>query len=124
MTVRARNTVSRRSSYALSFACGRKDRDTPEQLRAEIDALEKERDDLRAELGELIASDPRLEGMPETPVRVGVPTMLARDLIQRVVAGFVDQVTLELKNLKVKKSGTVKKVVTIGTYDLNVLIHA
>jgi hypothetical protein len=52
-----------------------------------------------------------------------VPTTLARDLIQRVVAGFVDQVTLELKNLKVKKSGTVKKIVTIGQYDLNVTIH-
>jgi hypothetical protein len=35
----------------------------------------------------------------------------------------VDQVTLELKNLKVKKSGTVKKVVTIGQYDLNVTIN-
>ena len=58
--------------------------------------------------------------MPTTPVRVGVPTTLARDLIQRVVAGFVDQVTLELKNLKVKKSGKVKKVVTIGQYDLKV----
>ena len=35
----------------------------------------------------------------------------------------MDQVTLELKNLKVKKSGTVKKVVTIGQYDLNVTIN-
>jgi hypothetical protein len=61
--------------------------------------------------------------MPDTPVRVGVPTTLARDLIQRVVAGFVDQVTLELKNLKVKKSGRVKKVVTLGEYDLKVDIH-
>ena len=56
-------------------------------------------------------------------MRVGVPTTLARDLIQRVVAGFVDQVTLELKNLKVKKSGRVKKVVTLGQYDLHVTIH-
>ena len=39
------------------------------------------------------------------------------------MSGFVDQVTLELKNLKVKKSGNVKKVVTIGQYDLRVLIH-
>jgi len=61
--------------------------------------------------------------MPTTPVRVGIPTTLARDLIQRVVEGFVDQVTLELKNLKVKKSGTVKKVVTLGQYDLHVIIH-
>ena len=74
-------------------------------------------------MDELIVSDPRVKTMPDTPVRVGVPTTLARDLIQRVVAGFVDQVTLELKNLKVKKSGKVKKVVTLGQYDLNVTIH-
>ena len=61
--------------------------------------------------------------MPDTPVRVGVPTALARDLVQRVVAGFVDQVTLDLKNLKAKKSGKVKKVVTLGEYDLKVDIH-
>ena len=95
----------------------------PSQLRAEIQALEKERQSLRRRVDELIVSDPRVKSMPDTPVRVGVPTTLARDLIQRVVAGFVDQVTLELKNLKVKKSGTVKKVVTIGQYDLNVTIH-
>jgi hypothetical protein len=39
------------------------------------------------------------------------------------VAGFVDQVTLELKNLKVKKHGRVKKVVTLGEYDLDVLVN-
>jgi hypothetical protein len=111
------------SVLAASLACGRGDRESPDQLRAEIQALEKERDSLRARVDELIVSDPRVKTMPDTPVRVGVPTTLARDLIQRVVAGFVDQVTLELKNLKVKKSGTVKKVVTIGQYDLNVIIH-
>jgi hypothetical protein len=74
-------------------------------------------------MNELMVGDPRMTGMPETPVRVGVPTTLARDLIQRVVAGFVDQVTLELKNLKVKKRGTVKKVVTIGQYDLQVTVN-
>ena len=57
------------------------------------------------------------------PVRVGVPTALARELITKVVTGFVDQVTLELKNLKVKKSGNVKKVVSIGQYELQVRIH-
>jgi len=108
---------------AVSLSCGRKDRATPEQLRSEIAALEKEREILRGRFNELILNDPRIEGMPTTPVRVGIPTTLARDLIQRVVEGFVDQVTLELKNLKVKKSGTVKKVVTLGQYDLHVIIH-
>jgi hypothetical protein len=108
---------------AVSLSCGRKDRATPEQLRSDIAALEKERETLRGRFNELILNDPRIEGMPTTPVRVGIPTTLARDLIQRVVEGFVDQVTLELKNLKVKKSGTVKKVVTLGQYDLHVTIH-
>jgi hypothetical protein len=106
-----------------SVACGRKDRVGPDQIRAQIQQLEKERQTLRDRLNELMVKDPRLPGMPDTPVRVGVPTTLARDLIQRVVAGFVDQVTLELKNLKVKKSGRVKKVVTLGQYELNVVIH-
>jgi hypothetical protein len=125
--MRARTTVlatlAAVSVLAASAACGRQDRETPDSLRAEIAALEKERDTLRGRMNELMVKDPRLEGMPKAPVRVGVPTTLARDLIQRVVAGFVDQVTLELKNLKVKKSGTVKKVVTIGQYDLKVTIN-
>ncbi len=106
-----------------STACGRKDRQSPDQLRAQIQALEKEREALRGRMNELMVKDPRLAGMPDTPLRVGVPTTLARELIQRVVAGFVDQVTLELKNLQVKKHGRVRKVVTIGEYDLDVLVR-
>jgi len=108
---------------ALALACGRGDRTTPAELRAQIDGLEKERDALREKLHALMQGDPLLEGMPTQPVRVGVPTALARELITRVVTGFVDQVTLELKNLKVKKAGTVKKIVSIGQYELQVHIH-
>lgn len=107
----------------LAPSCGRGDRTTPDQLRQQIDALEKERASLRERLDAMIRDDPMLEGMPTQPVRVGVPTALARELITKVVTGFVDQVTLELKNLKVKKSGTVKKIVSIGQYDLQVHIH-
>jgi hypothetical protein len=110
-------------AVALQACGGRQDRETPEQLRAEIAALEKERDVLRPKLDELIVKDPRIEGMPKAPVRVGVPTTLAKDLIERVTAGFVDHVTLELKNLKVDKTGTVKKVITLGEYELHVVIH-
>jgi len=127
VTVRARNAALAlllvAPALVAALACGREDRQTPDQLRAEIEALEKERLSLRERVNELILKDPRVKDMPDTPVRVGVPTTLARDLIQRVVAGFVDQVTLELKNLKVKKSGRVKKVVTLGEYDLHVTIH-
>lgn len=102
---------------------GREDRKTPDEIRAEIEALLAERDALRRRQGELVAQDPRLSGMPDQPVRIGVPTPLARDLITKLTTGFVDQVTLELRNLKVKKRGTVRKVVTIGSYDLRVLIN-
>jgi hypothetical protein len=108
---------------ALAACSERRDRESPEQIRAEIAALEKERDMLRPKLDALVAKDPRVPGMPKTPVRVGVPTTLARDLIERVVSGFVDNVTLELKNLKVNKTGTVKKVVSIGQYELHVKIN-
>ncbi|HSD66089.1 MAG TPA: hypothetical protein VLF95_05280 [Vicinamibacteria bacterium] len=126
MTMRAHGAVAAlavSTALLLAVACGRRDRKTPDQLRAEIQALEEERQSLRERLNALIVKDPRVQGMPDAPVRVGVPTALARDLIQRVVAGFVDQVTLELKNLKVRKRGTVKKVVTLGQYDLRVTIH-
>jgi hypothetical protein len=107
---------------AVSPGCRRKEAATPEQMRARIAALEQEIPALRQKLGELVATDPRLRGMPTTGVRVGVPTPLARTMIERVVSGFVDSVTLRLTNLKVNKSGTVKKVVTIGHYDLAVAI--
>jgi len=110
-------------ALVLEACAGRKDRETPEELRAEIAALAKERDELRPKLDALIVKDPRIQGMPKAPVRVGVPTTLAKDLIERVTAGFVDHVTLELKNLKVDKTGTVKKVITLGDYELHVRIH-
>jgi hypothetical protein len=111
------------SLLATSVACGRMDRQTPDQQRAEIAAFEKERAELRARIDELSAKDPRLEGMPQTSVRVGVPTSLATDIIQRLMSGFVDQVTIELKNLHVKKSGRIKKVVTLGEYNLHVTVN-
>jgi len=106
-----------------ALACGREDRTTPAELRQQIDALDKERQALREKLDVLMHGDPLIEGMPTQPVRVGIPTALARELITRVVTGFVDRVTLELKNLNVKKTGTVKKIVSIGQYDLQVRIH-
>jgi hypothetical protein len=105
----------------LGAAC-RRDREAAEAIRAEIAALEREREALRSRVGDLLLKDPRLEGMPQTPVRVSVPTSLARELVEKLVEGFVDHVTLELKNLKLRKSGTLKKIVTLGDYSLDVTI--
>jgi hypothetical protein len=111
------------SLLSASAGCVRADRETPRQLRAEIAALVQERTDLRGRLNELHDNDPRLEGMPQTSVRVGVPTTLAADIIERLMSGFVDQVTIELKNLHVRKRGTIKRIVTLGEYDLRVTIN-
>ena len=91
-------------------------------MRKEIAALEQEIPVLKEKLNDLIASDRRLVGMPESGVRVGVPTSLARTMIERVVTGFVDSVTLRLSNIKVHKAGKIKKVISIGEYELDVAI--
>jgi len=101
---------------------GRKEAKSAEEMKARIAALEQELPVLQQKLGNLLETDPRLRGMPETGVRVGVPTDLTRIMIERLVTGFVDSVTLRLTNLKVNKKGDVKKVVTIGHYELAVVI--
>jgi hypothetical protein len=101
---------------------GRSGAASAKDMEAKIQALEAEIPELRKKLGDRVATDPRLKGMPQTGVRVGVPTSLTRNMIERLVTGFVDSVTLKLSGLKVKKAGKVKKVVTLGEYDLNVVI--
>jgi len=101
-------------------ACARRDAATVEQQQEEIDRLQKERDQLRVRLGELMVKDSRLNGMPDSTLRLGVPTSLARTLIESVLGGVADQVELRLGNLKAHKEGTIKKIVTIGTYTLDV----
>jgi hypothetical protein len=105
---------------ALSAGCGRREAASRQELQKEVDALQRERDLLRSRVGDLMGREPRLSGMPETTVRVGIPTSLARTLIERVLGGVTDQVTLELRNMRAHKEGTVKKIVTIGTYTLDV----
>lgn len=107
---------------AADTGCRRGGAQTSEQMQRRIEELQRERDQLRARQEELLTKEPRLAGMPENGVRVGVPTALARTLVQRVLGGFADSVTLTLANLKVHKAGKVKKIVTLGEYDLNVVI--
>lgn len=110
-------------SSAAGPACRRGERSSPEELRAEVAALEAEREVLRGRIERLMDADPRRQGMPATALRIGVPTSLARELVERLVTGFVDQVSLELRDLAVRKTGTVRKVVTLGSYTLDVRVH-
>lgn len=104
-------------------ACRGADTASTSEMKAAIAALEKERDALRFRIDEGMAKDAGIAGMPTTGVRVGVPTDLARELTTRVITGFVDQVTLKLANITVHKAGSLKKIVTIGEYEIDVRIE-
>jgi hypothetical protein len=120
--VKARAVVLLAAALVSSAACRRQDAATVEQQQAQIHELQRERDALRERVGDLIEKDPRLQGMPRNNVRLGVPTSLATTMIERVLTGVADRLTLQLKNLHAHKQGAVKKIVTIGTYDLDVHI--
>jgi hypothetical protein len=98
----------------------RSGRRTSSELRAEVAALQTERNTLKARRDELAARDNRLKDLPETPIKVGIPTHLARDLITKVLTGFADQASVELRNLAISKSGTIRKIVDLGEYRLRV----
>ena len=106
------------------FGCRRHSGLNDAQELAAVEALERERDALRARLEELTSRSGRFAQMPATAVRVGVPTTLARDLIERVIPGFVDRVTIVLADLHARKEGRVKKVVTLGEYTLDVDVES
>jgi len=110
-------------AWAAGLAgCHREDRLSASELRREITALEQERETLYARLDDMVSRDPRLAGMPQAPLRVDIPTELLRDLLGKLAGGFANQVTLTLENLHVRHHGEVKKLVRLGTYDLEVTI--
>jgi hypothetical protein len=118
--VSARDVVLVLVALFAAGSCHRRGAASVEEQQAEVDRLQKERDELRVTMGDLITKDARLAGMPKNTVRVGVPTALARTLVEKVLGGVADQVELRLANLRARKEGTVKKIVTIGTYALEV----
>jgi hypothetical protein len=95
---------------------------SPEQLRQQVRALEREREVLRKKVDALMVDDLRLEGMPRTALRLGVPTTLARELVEKIMGAFVDQMEIVLTDLHARKTGRLKRVVTLGEYDLDVAI--
>lgn len=82
--------------------------------------LDAEQDSLRARAAELVAQDPRLGRLPKGDVVVVVPTSFLRQVVERVFEDVVDNVTLPLSGLRAHTAKSVKRVVTIGEFVLNV----
>lgn len=98
----------------------------PDQVRAwnaEIRMLQAEQDSLRARAAELVARDESLRKIPKGDVVLSVPTRFIRQVLERVFDDVVDNVTLSLTGLKAHIAKSVKKVIPIGEFVLDLDIH-
>jgi hypothetical protein len=105
----------------LGTTCSR--RSTPHQTKEwndEIVRLESEHDSLRSRLDDLMANDPRIMALPQGDIVVGVPTAFLRDVIEHVFEDVASNVTLRLSGIHAHVAKTVKKVVTLGEFTVDV----
>ena len=92
-----------------------------------LDALERTRDSLRARLAALRAKDPVVASAPKGDVLIGVPEAVGSDLIRHATAAFLSRVEIELRDLRVRKTGRVQVQTLVGRmtpghYELDVRI--
>lgn len=98
------------------------------QRESRLAGLRETRRVLREELASLRPRDPVVGSAPEGSVLVGVPESAGADLLSHLTTGPFRQVDLALRNLSVRKSGSVRVKLlfgrmTAGTYALDLRIH-
>ena len=89
---------------------------------AEIARLTAEQDSLRAHAAAIVARDPRIQALPQGDVVVSVPTAFVEEVLVRVFAEVADNITLRLTGIKAHVSKSVKKIVTIGHFTVDVRV--
>lgn len=101
----------------------------PPPTEAEIAALRAQRDALAQRLTAAIAKngEASVKDAPRGGIMIGIPTSFTRSIVQQVVTGLFDGMTLTLKNLKVHKEGAVKAKMVfskkeVGSFVLDVAI--
>ena len=75
---------------------------------AVIARLEEEREKLRRRIAEMVAESPVVQEIPPGNVVVGMPIVAATELVQAATTGFLDEIELVLRNIKVHKDGDIK----------------
>jgi hypothetical protein len=102
----------------------------PPPTDAELQALLEKRDALQKRFTQVVVAngEKSVAKAPRGGVMIGIPTSFTRSILEQIVTGLFDNMTLTLKNLKVHKAGEVKvKMVfrkkTVGKYVLDVQIH-
>jgi len=122
---RARTWSAAALAIALVLTVGCSRRPTSRQVQAwdaEIAALQTELDSLRARARELADADPRIRQLPEGEVVISVPTAFLRSVIERVIEDVASNITLSLSGIKAHVAKSIKKVVTIGEFVVDVNI--
>jgi hypothetical protein len=98
------------------------------QRESRLAGLRETRRVLREELAALRGRDPLVATAPEGEVLLGVPENAGATLLRHLTAGPLHRVEVELRNLAVRKSGSVRVKLlfgrmTAGTYALDLRIH-
>lgn len=94
----------------------------------DLGVLERTRDGLRERLAKARAADARIAEAPAADVLIGMPLGFTGRLVQEVTAGFLDQVEIALKDIKVHKEGEFKAKTRLGTvkpgrFKLDLTLH-
>lgn len=111
------------AALVVGTGCSRKS--SPEQVErwnAEIRQLQAEQDSLRNRSAALVQADARIQNLPKGDVVIAVPTAFLRSVIERLFTDVVSNVTLSLSGIKARVAKSVKKVVTVGEFVVDVEI--
>jgi hypothetical protein len=106
------------------------EREDPATVRRQITQLTAERDSLRQRVYSAAATSDLLDAQPKGDIAIGMPTPFVDAVVKRVVAGWFDEVELQLPRMRVRKSGEVKARLgllgrrTVGNYDLDIVLSA
>jgi hypothetical protein len=106
------------------------EREDPATVRREIALLSAARDSLQRRVYDAAATSDLLDAQPKGDIAIGMPTPFVDAVVQRVVAGWFNEVELHLPRMRVRKSGEVKARLgllgrrTVGEYDLDMVLSA
>ena len=93
-----------------------------ERWNADLQRLQAEQDSLRIRAQELVNADARILNLPKGEVVIAVPTAFLRSVIERLFADVVSNVTLHLSGIKARVAKSIKKVVTVGSFVVDIEI--
>jgi hypothetical protein len=96
---------------------------TSKQIAAwegEIARLQVEHDSLAVIASMMIQRDPTVQGVPQGDLILGIPTEFTREATERVLTDVVNQVRLRLTGIRAHVEKKVKKVVTLGTANVDI----